>query len=128
MPKEETGFKGISLKSELVASIKQFIKEYSGAGYKSVSDFVHEATRIRMEQIKATMVPRFELINSDEHGIKVLDRQLSQVVQVYFKPQGILCDVCRKNTCEHITFGLAKPNVQQQIRKRRAEGWKLPDI
>lgn len=125
-PSKTQPFRGVSLKRELVEQIERFVEAHPQ--YKSKADFVHEAVRLRMEQIRATMLPRFEQINCDEDGIKVLDRHISQVVQVHFKPEGILCDVCRTNDCEHIEFGLSKPNVQKIIRKHRKEGWNLPEV
>lgn len=52
MPKKETGFRGTSLKSDLVASIERFINEHPEAGYKSVSDFVQESTRLRIQELR----------------------------------------------------------------------------
>jgi metal-responsive CopG/Arc/MetJ family transcriptional regulator len=52
MPSQETGFRGISMKNELVADIQKFIEEHSELGYKSVSDFVQEATRIKIQNLK----------------------------------------------------------------------------
>jgi len=52
MPKKETGFRGTSLKADLVAAIEQFIKQHPEAGYKSVSDFVQESTRLRIQELR----------------------------------------------------------------------------
>lgn len=48
MPNE--GFRGISLKTELVDELDQFVIEYPR--YRSVPEFVAESVRIRMEQIR----------------------------------------------------------------------------
>lgn len=50
MPSEKEGFKGISLRSELVTEIQDFIQEFPV--YRSVAEFVSEATRVRMEQLR----------------------------------------------------------------------------
>lgn len=125
-PSKTQPFRGVSLKRELVEQIERFVEEHPQ--YKSKADFVHEAVRLRMEQIRATMLPRFEQINCDENGTKILDRELGEVVQVYFKPQGILCENCQTNHCTHIAFALSQPNIQTQIRKKRKEGWQLPEV
>ena len=54
MPKKETGFRGTSLKEGLVQDIENFIKDHPNAGYKSVADFVQEATRLRIQELKKT--------------------------------------------------------------------------
>lgn len=51
-PKKETGFRGTSIKKELVDDIEKFIKEHPEAGYKTVADFVQEATRLRIQELK----------------------------------------------------------------------------
>ena len=50
MPKVETGFRGVSLKAELVGEVEQLIKELPG--YRGVAEFVSEAVRLRMEQLR----------------------------------------------------------------------------
>lgn len=49
MPNKEKGFRGVSLKAELVTEIEDFIKDLSG--YRGVAEFVSEAVRLRMEQL-----------------------------------------------------------------------------
>lgn len=56
MPTKETGFRGTSLKTDLVADIELFIKEHPEAGYKSVSDFVQESTRLRIQELRKSYV------------------------------------------------------------------------
>ena len=56
MPKKETGFRGTSLPTEFYAAIEKFINEHPDAGYKSVSDFVQESARLRIQELKKTYV------------------------------------------------------------------------
>jgi len=58
MPKKETGFRGTSLKTELVNDIEQFIKDYPEAGFKSISDFVQEAVRVHIRETKSKYVSK----------------------------------------------------------------------
>lgn len=128
MPKAETGFRGISLKTELVNEIEEFIK---GKSYKSVSDFVHEATRWRMEEIKkinALPFPILKHFNLDLDGVKIHDSLIHEYVNVAFKPQGMLCDHCETNDCYHIKFALTVPAIQEVIRKHVKDGWNLPEV
>jgi Arc/MetJ-type ribon-helix-helix transcriptional regulator len=48
---EERKFRSISLNNELVEQIEHFIKE--NAEYRSVADFVTEATRLRLQVLTA---------------------------------------------------------------------------
>lgn len=54
MPKKESGFAGVSLKKPLYDDIQQFIDEHKELGYKSVSDFIHEAVRLKIQSLKKT--------------------------------------------------------------------------
>lgn len=47
-------WRGISMRAELVAEIEKFIKEHPELGYKNVSQFVTEATRVRITDVKKT--------------------------------------------------------------------------
>jgi Arc/MetJ-type ribon-helix-helix transcriptional regulator len=50
MPSESEGFRGVSLKAEVVSEIEKFIEE--NPTYRSVAEFVSEAVRLRMEQVR----------------------------------------------------------------------------
>jgi len=50
MPSKETGFRGISLKTELVNEVEQLLKDYPA--YRGVPEFVSEAVRLRMEDLR----------------------------------------------------------------------------
>lgn len=72
-------------------------------------------------------LPRFEKINNDENGVKILDRELHTDVQIYIKPDGIKCAYDETDDCEHVKFALTFSEVRELIRKWRKKGWKLPD-
>jgi hypothetical protein len=67
-------------------------------------------------------------LNLNEKGVLVWDPELSEAVQIQFKPQGILCEKDESSTCKHVQFALSKSDIQRIIRKKRKEGWKLPDV
>jgi hypothetical protein len=71
---------------------------------------------------------RLEHINADENGVKIHDRELHNTVQVYFQPSGVSCGYDGTSSCIHIDFALSQPEVKEIIRKKRKEGWKLPDV
>jgi len=122
-------FRNISVKTELANKIEEFIEKCPEYGYRSISQFMEDAARQRLEQLKAlSPTPRFEVINHDENGVKLLDRKLHRVVDVFIKPTGIKCSECESDNCEHVSFVLKQPDVQKLIRRKRREGWKLPSI
>ena len=130
MPKESQDFRGVSLKRELVDQVAEFVKY--NRQYKSIADFVHEAVRIRMEEIRKSYItkplPRFDHFNKSPEGVKITDRKIGRIADIYFRPDGIWCALDETNDCEHIDFALGLPEIQKIIRKRRKEGWKLPDV
>jgi hypothetical protein len=67
-------------------------------------------------------------INSDEDGVMIHDKKLRKAVHVTIGPKGVKCDYHLTDNCEHVDFALSIPEVQETIRKRRKEGWKLPDV
>jgi metal-responsive CopG/Arc/MetJ family transcriptional regulator len=50
MPSKCEGFKGLSLKAGLVKEVEDFVE--SSKGYRSVAEFVSEATRLRLEELR----------------------------------------------------------------------------
>ena len=127
LPKKDSDYKGVSLKKELVDQIEVFIEK--NPQYKSISDFIHEATRIRLEEInKSKILPQFEHFNINATGVRIMDRKIGMIAEIYFKPQGIFCDIDKSNTCEHIDFALTVPAIQEIIIRKRKEGWKLPEV
>ena len=50
MPNKETGFRGVSLKADLVAEIEKLLKLFPS--YRGVPEFISEACRLRMEQLR----------------------------------------------------------------------------
>jgi metal-responsive CopG/Arc/MetJ family transcriptional regulator len=50
MPSKCEGFKGLSLKAGLVHEVEDFVQ--SSKGYRSVAEFVSEATRLRLEDLR----------------------------------------------------------------------------
>lgn len=57
IPSESEGFKGVSLKADLYREIEDFVKDH--LGYRSVAEFVSEAVRLRMEQLR--LIPKREV-------------------------------------------------------------------
>jgi Holliday junction resolvasome RuvABC ATP-dependent DNA helicase subunit len=122
-------YTGISIKEEFAGSIEQFIDAHPELGYRSIAQFLEDSARRRLEELQAQIKePRFEQINIDENGTKILDRKIHEVIQVYIKPQGIKCGLDQTSDCEHINFALTLKDVRETIRRHKKEGWKLPDV
>jgi hypothetical protein len=130
VPKEEQDFRGVSLKRELVEQVEKFVKE--NPQYKSIADFVHEAVRVRMEELRKIPqlppLPRFGHFNISDFGARITDTQSELMAEIYFKPEGVWCDLDKSSNCEHIKYALTVPKIQKIVRKHIKEGWKLPDV
>jgi len=123
-------FVSISIKDDFAEAIETFIDQHPTLGYRSIAQFLEDSARRRLEEIQSQIkeLPRFEKINSDENGVKILDRKIHRVVDIYFKPNGAKCSLDQTDVCEHIDFALTQKDVKEIIRNRRREGWKLPDV
>jgi len=131
-------YRGVSLQRELINRIEEYIKTHPEMGYKSLADFVTDAVREKCEKLKILAssfeLPPREHFNLNENGVRILDRTLSngvsrgRIIDVYFRPEGIWCEHCQADDCPHIKFALTVPAIQEIIKKKRSEGWNLPQI
>jgi hypothetical protein len=123
---KEGEYTTIKLPADLVYSIDRLIGKH---GFKSRGEIVKEALRDLLTHYQPTKEPpRFEHFNMGENGVRISDRKLHLIADIYFKPQGIFCDLDKTDSCEHIDFALTVPEIQDIIKKHRKEGWKLPEI
>jgi hypothetical protein len=81
MPKDEKGFRGVSLKSELLTEVERFITEHPE--YRGAAEFVSEAIRLRIEELRKfpqpPSLPRYDHFNMGVHGVRITDRQLHRI-------------------------------------------------
>ncbi len=74
--------------------------------------------------------PVLEHFNLSEHGVRILDRTLAnktssgRIIDVYFKPNKVLCEYCESTGCRHVKFALNIPGVQKILQKK---GWKIKE-
>jgi len=122
-------YTGISIKSELANDVEAFIREHPSKGHRSLTSFVEDATIRRLEELKNQIkeLPRFDRINGDVSGVTIYDREMKEVkaVHVSVRRSGICCDFHQANNCEHVKYALSLEDVQEMIRKRKKEGWKI---
>jgi hypothetical protein len=70
--------------------------------------------------------PPLEHFNISEQGVRVLDRTVGngtargRIIDVYFKPEKVLCEYCDSNSCRHVQFALSIPAVQKILDRK---GW-----
>ncbi len=67
-------------------------------------------------------------LNLNDQGVIIWDPFISKGVQINFTPKGLCCTYDERNDCKHVQFALSRPDIQNVIRQKRKEGWKLPDI
>ena len=123
-------FRNLSLKKEFLDSLEAFIDENPQHGYRSIAQFVEDASRRRFEELKTgpPEEPRFRKLNSDDNGVKVWDSKVRKTADVFIKPTGIRCLLDESSSCEHVYFALTLPEIRDSVKKKRKEGWKLPDV
>jgi hypothetical protein len=121
-------YTGVSIKDELADDVEKFIADHPTLGYRSITQFIEAAVRQELDELrlKYPILPRFEHINVDSNGAKILDRQLKEVIQVYIRQDGIYCEHDETDECEHIKYALELEDVQKIVIQKRKEGWNLP--
>jgi Arc/MetJ-type ribon-helix-helix transcriptional regulator len=100
-------------------------------GYKSRGEIVKEAVRNLLKEYpnkEVAATQRFGHYNVSDFGARITDTQSELMAEIYFKPEGIWCDLDKSFSCEHINYALTVPKIQRVIHNRRKEGWKLPDV
>jgi hypothetical protein len=127
-------YRGVSLQKELVGTIENYVKTHPEMGYKSLADFVTDAIREKCEKLgifaPEIMGPPLEHFNISEEGVRVLDRTLrngtanGRIIDIYFKPEKIICEYCDSNNCRHVQFALSIPAVQKIMQQK---GWKMKE-
>lgn len=120
-------YRTISMKTEFVDYLEQFIKTNPQYGYRSLAQFLEDSSRRRLEDLNTqqTQFPRMIRINANDNGIRVWDNKIRREVEVLFKPTGVSCSIDGTSDCEHVSFALTQSDVQATIKKKRKEGWKL---
>ncbi len=125
MPKkaQKDGYSTVRVPEEFAAEMDKLI---GTRGFTSRAEIVKEAVR---ELLTKYETEPLKMVNHDDKGVKVQDTKLRRVADIQITPKGIHCPVCDASYCEHIRFALNQPDVQQIIRKKQKEGWKidLPD-
>jgi len=104
----------------------RFLRIRELLGLKNDTEIVRSLINWYWREHREELQPRFEHFNLNANGVLILDREANRVIQVYFRPTGILCEYCQTDGCVHIQFALTQPTIQEMVQKKRREGWKLP--
>lgn len=96
------------------------IKDYMGL--KADTEVLRSLINWFWREHREELQPTLEHFNLNEDGVMVLDRDLKRVVQVYFKPDTVVCELCGAS-CRHIEFALSLPEVHKILREK---GWMAP--
>lgn len=67
-------------------------------------------------------------INLNDQGVLIWDPDLQRAVSIHFTPQGVKCEFDRSDSCKHVLYALSLDSVKRVIKKKKKEGWKLPDV
>ena len=119
----------VRLPKELMEEIDNILKR-GVMGYKSRAEFIKEAIREKLRTIPREILEQLPLehFNLSENGVRILDRSLAnkhsrgRIIDVYFKPDKVLCEYCESTRCQHVKFALDLPEVQKIL---HTKGWKI---
>lgn len=125
----ESDYIKINLNRNLAEMLRKFMEDYPEFGYRTLGQFAEDAIRRRADELRVfDLTPRFSHFNLDDYGVKIGDKKLNlKAIQIYFKPEGIYCEYCQTDSCEHVGYALKQPAIQEVIRRKRLEGWRLPE-
>jgi Arc/MetJ-type ribon-helix-helix transcriptional regulator len=119
---QKDNYATVRLPKEFAMKIDKLIGKQ---GFTSRAEIVKEAVR---ELLNKYDEEQFTMRNHDDLGVKVWDNNLKEHAQIQFTFDKIYCGLCDATHCEHIRFALNQPDVQELIKEKRKEGWKLPDV
>lgn len=115
----------IVLKSfEQLDKLQKFINAIRYRDWKLV-DVKREGTRITLTKVRKAEKEAYEKptwmlrLDLDDEGAMIWDSSLRKHVYVHFKPNGIYCRECWRNSCKHIHWLLAQAGVNEIIQKKK---------
>ena len=99
---------------------KRFFQIKKFLGLKNDTEVMRSLINSFWREHEKELLPKLEYFNIDENGVKILDRELNIIAQIYFRPEGAFCEYCKTSNCKHIQEALTWPLVQENLRKK---GW-----
>jgi len=82
---------------------------------------------ITLDQNKliVTQGERFEHINTYEARASIYDNALGKEIDVYLRPETLICDHCHSINCDHVKYALTLPEVREAYKRK---GLRIPEI
>jgi len=128
-PAKQSDHVTIKIPKEL---IEEMDKLKGVMGFRSRGEIAKEAIRQLLSRYKEKLTPPqpppLEHFNINENGVRILDRTLAngysrgRIIDVYFKPDRIICEYCHSSSCRHVKFALNIPKIQDILLKK---GWPI---
>lgn len=119
MSESTSKWKSVSLPTAVVDEIKSILEEKPELGYNSIAEFVVDSIRKNPDYVE-----RMEHFNVYGDHVTIYDRELKDLVDVYFRGKEPYCDLCESNGCEHVEFALEIPTVVNLLTDR---GWVIKE-
>lgn len=122
-------YRKVSLKKELIDLIEHLVQNNPTYSYKSIADFIEQATRKRLEELRALpSVLMLQHINIEEGGncVTLWDAGLRRTVEVQFNEDKIKCLFCDSTDCRHVKCAFNLAEVKKEFERRRKLGRKVP--
>ena len=114
--KVEYGF--VKLPVDLIAEVDDHVGKH---GYRSRTEIVKEAIRRLLITYPEDSKPELEHFNLNDQGVIIVDRKLDRIIQVYFRPDKVVCEVDGEKPCKHKDFALQLVDVQKILREKGLE-------
>jgi Arc/MetJ-type ribon-helix-helix transcriptional regulator len=121
----------VKLPKELVEEMDKLQGKH---GFRGRGEIAKQAIRELLAKYEIELKPELEnyprmiRINASDQGATMWDNKIRREVNVIFTKTGIKCSIDDSDDCDHVAFALKEHDVRTAIKKRRKEGWKLPDI
>lgn len=80
---------------------------------KKMSGWILDSMLMQIEKddFLRTYAPYLEKMAINDNSVLIKDQKLKRIVEVSYKNKKFWCDVCEKDSCPHIHFALALPEL-----------------
>lgn len=95
-------------------------------GFRSRAEIAKQAIREFLEKYPKPIPPRFAHYNISDFGCRITDTQSPIMAEIYFKPEGVWCDLDKSNNCVHIAYAFTVPKIRRILLDlKKNKGWKI---